>query len=157
MRLPTGDGIACDLCGLGCRHDFTYYSYDFKLVEVYNNRRSDLDSIISSPIIFSLDVCPTCFDTHKKATIANYAKIMSPQRRVVIGVMCDLSGKLMVGTYNYYYVSVTKVEVRGAQKAATIKTDERHVELNVTEEIYKGLTSSAGVVRKVAGEWSTHS
>lgn len=157
MKLPTHDGIACDLCGLACRHDFTYYSYDFRFVEVFNNRRADLESIISSPTIFSLDVCSACFDAHKKTTIANYSKIMSPNRRVVIGVMCDLSGKMMVGTYNYYHVSVTKVEVRGAQKAAAIKTDERHLELNVTEEIYKGLTSSAGVVRKVAGEWSTNS
>ncbi len=157
MQLGTKDGIMCDVCGLGCRHDFTYYSYDFRPVEVHNNTRPPLDSILQFPVVFSLDVCTACFDKHKKSVIANFAKIQSPKRRVVVGVMCDLSGKLLVGTYNFYHVSVTKADVRAAQKAATVITDARHVEMNITDDMYRQLTANAGTVRKVAGEWSTNS
>lgn len=157
MQLPTKDGIACDLCGLGCRHDFTYYSYDFRLVEVHANRGLPLASIFSQPFIFSLDVCPVCFDKHKQTAVANYAKIMSPKRRAITGVLCDLTGRMMAGTFNYYHVAVTKVEVRATKKPARTKTDERHVEFNITEEVYNELTDKAKTVRKVAGEWTTTS
>lgn len=157
MQLETRDGIMCDVCGLGCRHDFTYYSYDFRYVEVLGNVRPPLEAIVSTPVIFSIDVCPVCFDKHKKLIIVNFAKIQSAQRRTVVGVLCDLTGKLMVGTYNFYHVAVTKVDVRATQKPPTVKTDVRHVEMNITEDMYKQLTTNAGTVRKVAGEWSTNS
>jgi hypothetical protein len=157
MQLPTKDGIACDVCGLGCRYDFTYYSYDFRPVEVYGNVKPPLDQIVQFPVIFSLDVCPACFDKHKKLIVANFAKIQSPKRRVVIGTPCDLSGRLMTGTYSYYHVAITKVDVRATQKPPVVKTDERYVEMNITDDMYKQLTTNAGTVRKVAGEWSTNS
>ncbi len=157
MQLPSRDGIACDLCGLGCRHDFTYYSYDFRPVEVHGNVKPPLDQIIQLPVVFSLDICPVCFDRHKKQIIANFTKIQSPKRRIVVGTLCDLTGKLLVGTYTFHHVAVTKVDVRAAQKPAVVKTDERHVEMNVTDDMYKQLTENAGTVRKVAGEWSTNS
>lgn len=157
MQLPSRDGIACDVCGLGCRHDFTYYSYDFRSVEVHGNSKPSLQDIFSFQVVFSLDVCPTCFDKHRKLLIANYNKIISPKRRAVVGTLCDLSGKLLVGTYNFYHIAVTKVDVRAVQKPVRMVTDERHVEMNVSEDMYKQLTVNAGVVRKVAGEWSTNS
>lgn len=157
MQLPTKDGIACDVCGMSCRHDFTYYSYDFRPVEVHGNVRPSLDQILIQPVTFSLDVCPACFDKHKKITIANYQKVLSPKRRQVVGVYCDLTGRLLVGSYNYYHLAITKVDVRATQKPAQVRTDERHVELNVTEDMYKQLTENAGKVRQVAGEWSTKS
>ncbi len=157
MRLPSGDGIACDLCGLQCRQDFTYYSYDFHHVEVYDNVRSDLQSIIDSPVVFSIDVCPACFAAHRKTIIANYSKVASPQRRVFTGTHCDLSGVRLTGTYEFYYAEITKVTVRTVTGKPTIATDRRHVEISVSEDMYKKLTASAGTVRKVAGEWSTKS
>ena len=157
MKLPTNDGIGCDLCGMTCRHDFTYYSYDFHHVEVYNNSRPDLQSILSSPIIFSIDVCPACFDGHRKTIIANYNKILSPKRRTVTGTHCDLTGQKLVGTYEFYYAEVTKVVVRTAGGRPAVATDKRHVEMSVCEDTYKKLTASAGTVRKVAGQWSTNS
>jgi hypothetical protein len=157
MQLPSRDGIVCDLCGLGCRHDFTYYSYDCRMVEVVANRKADLDSILRSTVIFSIDVCPVCFDKHKNTTISNYNKVLSPKRRIVIGTYCDLSGKLMVGGYVYYHVAVTKIEVRATIKPAQVKTDERYVEFNMSEDMYKELTSNVKTVRKVAGEWSASS
>lgn len=157
MELPSRDGIMCDVCGMSCRDDFIYYSYDFRPVEVYGNRKPSLDEIFGCTITFSLDVCPVCFDKHKKSLIANYNKILAPQRRVVVGTFCDLSGHLMAGTYNFYHISVTKVSVRATPKPARLSTDERHVEINVTEDMYKMLTEAAGTVRKVAGQWSTNS
>ncbi len=153
MKLSSNDGIMCDLCGLGCRHEFTYYSYDFRDTEVHANRRQSLDSIRTSLIISSLDVCSLCFAKHRELIITNYGKIVSPTRRVLVGVMCDLSGKLMVGTYRFYYIDVTKVDVRGAGKNASVTTDKRHVEIKASEDMYKQLIEKTGTVRKEAGKW----
>lgn len=185
MQLPTKDGVACDKCGTSHRHDFTYYSFDFRPVEVHANRRPGLQEILRQPPVFSLDICPACFEQMKTAIIANYNKVvLSPQRRVRVDVVCDLSGKLMAGTYNYYHAAVTKAVVSVAKQPCCMKckavaadvskpclkchgdkfirpismtTDERHVEINVCEDMYKTLTSNASTVRKVAGEWTSNS
>lgn len=184
MQLPTRDGVICDKCGTSHRHDFTYYSFDFRPVEVHANRRPGLQEIIAQPAVFSLDICPACFEQMKGQVVANYNKlVLSPQRRVRVDVVCDLSGKLQAGTYTYYHVAVTKVEVavakqpvcakcrvpvepgkpcpqcRGdkAARPVSMRTDERHVEINVCEDMYKSLTANASTVRKVAGEWSSNS
>ncbi len=160
MQLSDRSGVMCDKCGTTHRTDFTYYSYDFRLVEVQANRRPPLDQIINSVVIFSLDLCSACFAVHKALVTANYAKVLSPQRRVRVEVVCDLSGAVLAGTYIYYHVAVTKVEVRAAgQKTARLTTDPRHVELNVSEPVYKQLIAAAATRRTQpgAGEWATTS
>ena len=183
MLLSTKDGYACDQCGLTHRHDFTYYSFDFRSVSISQNRKPSLDQILHFKVVFSLDVCPACFEKVKTTIIEQYAKIMSPQRRVRIETVCELTGKVLVGTYNYYYVDVTEVEVKiTSQPAVCTKCKQktfddkspctkckgtsfvrpastaskpRIVEFSVCEDMYKKLTESAATVRQVAGEWST--
>lgn len=184
MFLPTKDGVACDECGVGSRHDFVYYSFDFRAVDVYNNRRPALDQILHQPIIFSTDVCAACYHKHATAVVANYNKIISPQRRVRPEIVCELSGAVLAGTYTYYYAVVTKVTVRTTgqarcincqtpttniqvpcvkcagrsfQQVITTVPEPRHLEINLSEAMYKALTTTAATVRKVAGEWMTTS
>ena len=183
MELPTKDGVLCDKCGTSHRHEFTYYSFDFRPVEVHANRRPSLQEIIGQPAVFSLDICPACFEEMKKQVILHYNKmVLSPQRRVRVDVVCDLSGKLQTGTYTYYHAAATKVDVAVAKqpvcakcrvavegkqcqkcrgdklmRPVSMRTDERHVEINVCEDMYKSLTANASTVRRVAGEWATNS
>lgn len=185
MQLAEKDGIACDQCGTTHRHDFTYYSFDFRPVAVVDNRRPSLEMIFHTQVIFSLDICPACFEKISADVVRNYNKIMSPQRRVRVETVCELSGKVMTGSYTYYHIDVTKVVVRATGQpficvscktktfeggepctkcqgtkfvcpAAVAPTD-RFVEVNLSEDMYKRLTEAAAKVRQVAGTWSTKS
>lgn len=185
MQLPERDGIACDLCGTTHRSDFSYYSFDMRPVTVTQNRRPSLDQIFHCQPVFSLDVCPACFTKVSDDIVKNYSKIMSPQRRTRIEVVCELSGKAMAGSYTYYHMNVTKVVVRitgqpficvgcknttndkskpcdkckGTRfvRPANVVATDRFVESNISEDMYKRFTDSASKVRQVAGTWSTKS
>jgi len=151
--------VACDLCGLECRDEFTYYSYDLRPVEVLENQRPSLESILSTTTDRSIDVCPVCFEDHKKKVVSNYAKILSPKRRPApVCVTCEISGEVLAGSYHYHYVCVTKVDVRISGGRASQKIDERHVDFNVSETIFREMTNKTGQAKKVAGgDWSTSS
>lgn len=184
MQLSDKSGIGCDHCGTIHNNDFTYYSFDFRLVSVFDNRRPPLDHIYSDPVIFSLDICPACFASISAEVVKNYSKIMSPQRKVRVDTVCEMSGKSMVGTYNYYHVDVTKVVVKTTGQpricrkckaktfefdkvcacqnntfvcAASVSPTSRFVEINLCEDVYKTLTNIAAKTRQVAGQWSTKS
>ena len=185
MQLAERDGIACDQCGMQCRQDFIYYSFDFRPVQVEANYKMSLDTILSGHPVFSADICPTCFDKLKTKIINQYSKIMSAQRRTRIETYCELTGQTMVGTYIYYYVVVMKIDVKmtgqpsvclncktttfddkkPCQKCqgnryirpAAVSAEERHVEFGISEDTYKRFTEAAGRVRQVAGQWSTKS
>jgi hypothetical protein len=183
MQLAERDGIACDHCGTTYRHDFTYYSFDFRSVAVTDNRKPSLEIIFSSQVIFSIDTCSACFDKVKNLVIQNYNKIMSPQRRVRVETVCELSGEIMVGSYTYYHIEVIKVDVKTIGqpnvciqcktktfddgkpcskcgsvrfiRPAIVAADRRFVELAVCENMYKRLTETAATIRQVAGQWAT--
>jgi rRNA maturation protein Nop10 len=98
-------------------------------------------------------------------------------------VTCELTGTKLVGTYNYYHCNVVLVDVKMSGqpnvctncqthtletsepcskcggvdfvRPALTKTDDRHVEINVSEEAYQGMVNKAETIRKVAGEWAT--
>jgi len=184
MQLKEKDGILCDLCGTVYKSDFSYFSWDFKQVEVIDNRRPSLNQLLRMQTVFSLDVCTLCWDKYKSKIIKNYATTMSKVRKVPIGIVCDLSGVKLLGTFSYYYIEVTKVGVAMLGQAnvcvkchtktfeedskckkcygtefirpASINTDKRFVELNISVDIYSELRSIAENMRKVAGQWATN-
>ena len=185
MQLAEKNGISCDHCGITHRHDFTYYSFDFRPVVIVDNRRPSLDFIFNINVVFSLDICSTCYEKMATNIVHNYNKIMSPQRKIRIDTICEFSGKIMVGNYTYYHVNVVKVVVRmtnqpficvkckmktfDSQKPcvgcnnvgfvclASVSSTDRFIEINLCEDVYKKLTNNAGVIRAVAGQWSTKS
>src|SRR5688572_33163009 len=110
MQLKDKSGISCDHCGTSFRLDFTYYSFDFHKAEVYSNRRPDIESILKTSVINSLDICTICFEQFKTTIINNYSKYVSSVRKARLELVCDLSGQVMVGTYVYYYINIIKVE-----------------------------------------------
>jgi hypothetical protein len=182
MQLKERDGIACDLCGTTYKTEFTYFSWDFRQVQVNENIRPPVEQIFNMHIVFSLDVCTACWERFKPKIIKHYSAVMSSTRRMPIGIICELSGKKMVGTFMYYHIAVTKVSVSMKGQAnvcvrcqtkshddkpctkcggkdfirpARIATDKRFVELNASEETFAELRTTAENIRKTAGQWAT--
>jgi len=176
MQLKERDGIACDLCGTSYKTDFTYYSFDIRLLNVNNDMRPPLNSIFTHDVVFSLDVCEKCMDE-----MANTIKKKHKAMRK--GICCDLTGKTMNGTFEYYHCQVTKALIKmtgqpnvcvncnyqtqdddklcpqcnGDEflRPAAVQSDDRYVDLDISEEAYKELVDKAINMRKIAGEWTT--
>lgn len=186
MQLSDRSGIACDSCGIVCKDDFVYYSFDFHNVHVYNNQRPSIDSIIRSEVVKSLDICTSCFDSIKDAVIKNYSKTMTPRRTNIANMftVCEITGVKLSGNYEYYYCVVSKVNVRlsgqsyicvkcksksigdracakcsGTQftRVANTNVDNRHVEIVMCADAYNNLVARAGFIHKSVGKWSTAS
>lgn len=186
MQLKDRDGIACDQCGTTYKTDFLYYSFDFRLVPVQENRRPNIQQILNMQSTFSLDICVQCFEEIKQKVVENYSSIMTAnvkhRERRQVGVVCELTGVKQTGTFNYYHCNVVRVEVQmsgqpnvcvGCKKQtldsdtpcscggtnfirlAATKTDDRHVEINLSEAAFRGMVDKAESMRKVAGEWQT--
>lgn len=177
MQLSDRSGICCDSCGITYKNDFVYYSFDFRLVDVYNNQRPSIDSILSFGIVFSADICTNCFDGIKKTIVDNYAKIMSPKRlaRPSSIIVCEMTGNKLAGTYTYYYCVVSKANIKlsgqpnicvkcktktfdknkpcvkcsGNEfiKMAAMNVDNRHVEIIMCQDAFKEFTTRAERVR----------
>lgn len=115
MQLSSRDGILCDQCGASHRKDFTYYSFDYRLISVIDGRKPSLRDIIQDKIIFSLDICEQCYDKIKKLVIKNYNSIMTnnvKNRGKNNQLICEISGNKITGlNIDYYYCTIVKVEV----------------------------------------------
>jgi hypothetical protein len=189
MQLKDRDGIACDQCGTTYKTDFLYYSFDFRLVPVHENRRAALQQLLNQEATFSLDICTACFEKIKTKVVENYSKGMrgdvKHRGRPQVGVVCELSGEKLIGTFNYYHCNVVKVNVRMSGqpnvcvkcqkqtyvenqpcegcggtdfvRPADTKIDDRFVEINISEPEFRGMVDRAESMRKVAGEWATKS
>jgi hypothetical protein len=185
MQLSTRDGIACDLCGTTYVTDFTYYSWDFRLVSVHNNHKPALKHQLQCPIVFSIDVCTICYNDKTKIIIQNNTNIQSEKRKQFLGTLDDLSGQVLQGTYDYYYCDVSKIDVKMSGQAsicsecnhptydrdkkcskcgcltftipADVSINKRILELAMSEDTYKNLQQKAKDMRKIAGQWVTKS
>ena len=189
MQISDRTGIACDQCGTTYKTDFLYYSFDFRIVSVQDNRRPSLDQLLNMRVIFSLDICSQCFEKIKTIVVQNYAKNMSKDVRnrgkTQAGILCELTGEKVVGTFNFYHCNVIRVDVEisgqpnicvkcqtktyeenqpcnncsGTDfiKPANTKVEERFVEINFSETAFRGMVDRAESVRKTAGEWATKS
>jgi hypothetical protein len=187
MQLEDKTGIACDQCGTTYQTDFSYYSFDFRLVSVQENRRPSLQQIFNMHAAASLDICTQCFEVMKQKVAENYAKTMNgnvkSRGRPQIGVACDLTGDKMIGTFGYYHCNVVKVTVRMSgqpnicikcqkqspdgkpcecggtsfTRPADTKIDDRHAEINLSEGAFHNMVNKAESMQKVAGEWATES
>jgi len=181
MQLQDHTGIACDYCGSTCQNDFIYYSFDFRCASVVDNRRQSINVALNNLIVLSLDICPLCYNKITASVISNYKKVMSPKRGQFQRVICDITGQLLSGTYDYYYCVVTKVDVRFSGqpnvcvkckkktfdkkqcecgntefvKPAIIKTDDRHLELIVSEDGFKQFKDKYADIRKTISQWTT--
>ena len=188
MQLKSKDGVACDYCGTTYRTDFQYFSFDFRLLTVSNDRRPSLSDIFRSQITFSLDICTGCFDGIKNKIVQHYANSMhSDNKKIgrIFPFFCELTGKKLTGTFNYYHCNVVHVDVKMSGqpnicvncqtqtmeenkpckkcegldfvRLAITRTNDRYVEINVGEEAFRELVHKAETIRKAAGEWETKS
>lgn len=184
MQLHDKSGICCDACGIVYKTDFTYYSLDFRHIDVINNIRTPIDNIIRSNIVFSIDMCTNCFDSIKNIIIKNYSATMSPHRLgKQLPVTCEITGGKLFGTYEYYYCVVSKADIRlsgqpnicvkcknktfdsgtkcmkcsGSEfmRIASAVVDDRHVEFTICVDAYKSFVDKAQQIRVSAGQWTT--
>lgn len=184
MQTSDRSGIACDHCGASYKNDFVYHSFDFRYATVTDGRMPGLDMLYHSQVVFSLDICTSCFSELSQKIIDNYKQIMSAKRRERPPHVCELTGEQFGANYNYYYCSVTKVDVRMAGqpnictkcqkktfeenkpcscgntnyvKPALINTDDRFLEFSLSEDAFLELRKKAEQIRQTAGKWSTQS
>lgn len=178
MQLNDRSGISCDLCAIQYKTDFLYYSFDFILVD----HPTSLELILSSDIVFSIDVCTNCFDTIKKSVIKNYKIKMQKGNKVNV---CELTGEVMKQPEEYYYCVVSQVNVKISGqpnvcvkcksktfdndkvcikcegkdfiKPALISADRRYVDIIISNKAYNNLRKQMESTRQAAGQWSTKS
>lgn len=156
MQLSDKSGIQCDRCGsIHCKM-FVYYSFDFRKEEVYNNTIPRI--VFSSKPIHSMDICEKCFNNICDLVKKHY-------KTAKIGLICDLTGQKMVGTFTYYHVNIIKADVlipdmmnctkcgssmKAGEKCKcgnlqfksnpSMRTDNRHIELCISQIAYNELT-----------------
>lgn len=108
MQLLDKSGIICDHCGLQFKHDFTYYSMDYRQVLVTNNRVPSLDMMLNMRVSLSSDMCTMCYDLLKEVIVRNYTSRMDKKKEGY----CECCNVAMTHTYTFYYVVAAEVAVR---------------------------------------------
>ena len=159
------------------RNDFVYYSFDFRCVSIYNNRKPPLNDIINSHIVFSSDICTSCFEPIKN-------NVLKHNSNSIKSIFCEMTGNRLVGNCECYYCVVSKISVKlsgqpfvclkcksktfeGGRcpkcnntdfiKMAQMNVDDRFVEIMMCYDAYKEFLSKSEIVRKTAGQWTTKS
>lgn len=177
MQLNDKSGIGCDLCGTAYQKDFSYYSTDAHAIDVYNSRKPTLYDLLHSKIVRSFDICPSCFDSKIKHKLVEAFKLATPTN-----VVCELSCRVLTGTYKYYYMVMTDVVVKtgtlytcskcGKQsndkkqcacgstslaRISNVTANERFCEFGVSSEEYDKLVQIADNIKSNAGQWGSQS
>lgn len=177
MQLSDKSGIGCDLCGMAHQKDFSYYSADVHVIDVYNGRKPTLHDLLHSKIVRSFDICPNCFDSKIKHKLLEAFKLCTPTN-----VVCELSCRVLNGTFKYYYFVVTDVVVKSAiqytctkcgkqsndkkqcvcgstslARVSSVNANERYCEFGVSSEEYDKLVQIADSIKSNVGQWGSQS
>ena len=115
MQLADRSGIKCDHCGLECRTEFIYYSFDFRHVDIYNGHIPSLQQILHLKVAKSLDWCSLCYDDIKKTVVESNAKLTGKQSKTRV---CELS--MVSLPKELYYVTVAHVSVKTNNDASCV-------------------------------------
>ncbi len=103
--------IKCDQCGMEMHEEFTYYSFDVRKINIFNNIRPEVYQILDEPILYSKDICSLCANDVFNRVITINGKEIRKTRSIRPYDVCEITGEHMVGSYFYYYVTVDKVDV----------------------------------------------
>jgi hypothetical protein len=140
MLNKSKDGIVCDLCKIEVKSQFTYYSMDFRKVNVVNHK-PEIRSILLERIIKSIDCCENCGEEIKNRLIKNFKPTQS--------IYCELSGKDLNGTYVLYYCMVDMVVMSNVRYI-----DKRHIEFNLCEDEFNQFNQLSN--KKIESEWTSN-
>lgn len=185
MLLKTEDGIACDRCGRIIQTQFTYYSYDFRELQVVHNVLPEVE--FNTKPIFSVDICESCMvDIAEKVKRTYKPFRMLPSRLCPQGISCDLTGRNLTGTFRLYHCTITKVTVDTKStrivcrqcgaiqnsdhpctkcnstdlvRQADMKAENRWLELYVSEAVYEEFKARVITLRQTPEDqkWSASS
>lgn len=175
MQTPDRSGIICDYCGMSHSNDFIYYSFDFRGASCHNNHKPSLQLLHNLDVIGSYDICPSCFSSISKIVVNN-------NKNPTNNFICEITGKKLSGTFDYYYCVITKVKVQitgqpnictqcqqktfdtnvpckcgnmNFVRPALINTIMRFLEFSLSEEAFQGFRNKAEQVRKNPAGWTT--
>ena len=155
MLAADKNGIVCDSCGMNVVEKFTYFSFDAKVATVSNNAISFAHAAAPT---YSFDICQRCMEEIKATIIRCYkpSRIVD-NRSCPQGLFCDLSGVHMNGNFTCYYICVSIVVVDIHSKPSTTVTDDKYLELWVSDDAFAQLKNKAVAVQNNKGnkEWSS--
>ena len=95
-----------------------------------------------------MDICPACWEDIATLVRRHYKAV---QR----GLVCDLTGQLMTGDYEYYNGEVTKATVQAVGGRYSVQPTPKFVELVVSPAAYAQLHDRRFIGAKGAGIWSS--
>ncbi len=125
MRI-NNKSLACDSCGMVMNDDFTYYSLDARLINVYNNNRQSIDNCFLEEIAKSNEFCPICYEQLAKKVVVINAKEIKPSRMVRNYDLCEVTGNHLKGDYKYYYIVIDKVNVKSTSNYICVKCKQQY-------------------------------
>lgn len=137
MQLQDRSGIQCDLCASVHQQQFKYYSID---ITECDYRQTSVHK--SKNIILSYDACPLCYDKYCALVIKNYKPVSS-------GIVCDLTGKRLTGTFKSYYATIHKATVN----IPAVTVDKKHLELSICAEAFEDIKSKIKTAQ--SSNWTT--
>lgn len=113
-KLPTNDGVACDLCGIKLKDKFVYYNYD--LVNTFVSRKIQPSSFqVQRKPQKQVDLCGNCNDKFTSKVVQNNIK------RPVFA-FCELTGaSLEDGLVCMVFVSEITVTLTPSPKVVVDK------------------------------------
>ena len=147
MKTSDNKGIICDKCGMSIIDEFTYYSFDVRIVRIFNNSKREIDDILTEPINYSKDICEGCGQSIFDTVIKINAKETKATRQRRNYDFCEITGRHLTGNYIYNYITVDKVSVVVAKRI--VKADKRFIEFRCVPEELPMLFSSTN------NSWST--
>lgn len=105
MKLATGDGICCCICGSIHKQKFQYYSYD-RYLRPANSVTSLYGQL--GPVENSVDLCRQCHENVVKHVLLNNSEIS--KSKIQPGKFCELTGE-NIDNIKYYLYKIALVSV----------------------------------------------
>lgn len=172
MLNSNGDGIICDYCGNEPSCDFTYYSFDFKLVRVVNRFKKEYEQVLSA------DLCHECMKLFTDRLVDVSKVVKETEAR------CDVTGEVItspdcvfykcyvskidvaLSTQPYKCVSCKKerrvedgpcpdCSVNNLERIAAVTVDQDFVQLNFSKRIFELFESRLNNLKLIgANQWT---
>ncbi len=147
MYLPDKSGIICDWCSTKFQYKFTYYSVDFRTIDV------DVGATYTAPDIktkLDLDICEVCF----KEWTTKITDLYEPDQ--LNKIKCDWCTKWYTGAFSYTYSEFTEVSVEINQQSS--EDSNRSItaqafSMRLGDCCYPDIPKRAADTRKKTEEW----
>lgn len=139
-KLPSNDGVACDLCGLQLKNKFVYYNYDLVKTYIVNKFQPSILGTLRKPEL-QLDVCGNCNSGFSDDVVKNNTLKQKM-------AFCELTGSLL-DNGPAYIIFVSEIFVDIENKS--VKTDKNYLSFVISQ------SEKSRFNQKPIGSWETKS